>query len=83
MAQYSREETILGRESRGQEIFGGAMTHRETSERINQNFDDLKVRSPEKYKELEEDQKRLEHKTSFAVAMSKIPGHVRRAERMS
>jgi hypothetical protein len=59
------------------------MTHRETSERINQNFDDLKVRAPDKYRELEEDQKRLEHKTSFAVSMAKIPGHVRRAERMS
>ncbi|OLE76961.1 hypothetical protein AUG19_01800 [archaeon 13_1_20CM_2_54_9] len=58
------------------------MTHRETSDRINQNFDDLKVRAPEKYRELEEEQRRLEHKTSFAVAMSKISGHVRRAERM-
>jgi len=48
------------------------MVHREISERINRDFDDLKVRSPMKYKEFEEEYRRLQHKTNFAVAMSRI-----------
>lgn len=46
-----------------------------------ENFDDLSVRNPAKYRELEEKQKRLNFETSMAVSMSP-PGHVRRAERM-
>jgi hypothetical protein len=52
------------------------MVHREISERINRDFDDLKVRSPMKYKEFEKEYRRLQEKTNFAVAMSPI-----RAER--
>lgn len=58
------------------------MSHGEISQKVNRNFDDLKVRDPKKYRELEEKYRRFEHETSFAVAMSP-PGHVRRAERMS
>ena len=47
-----------------------------------QNFDDLSVRDPEKYRQLEEKQKRLNFETSMAVTMSP-PGHVARAERLS
>ncbi|HEX9240519.1 MAG TPA: hypothetical protein VF910_07710 [Candidatus Bathyarchaeia archaeon] len=46
------------------------MVHREISERINRDFDDLKVRNPGKYRELEEKYKRFEHEANFAVAMS-------------
>lgn len=54
------------------------MTHREISERVNQNFDDLEQRDPEKYRELEEKYRRLEHETSFAVSQSP-PGGAKRA----
>jgi hypothetical protein len=46
------------------------MVHREISERINRDFDDLKVRNPGKYRELEQKYKRFEHETNFAVSMS-------------
>jgi hypothetical protein len=46
------------------------MVHREISERINRDFDDLKVRNPRAYQELEKEYKRFEHRTNFAVSMS-------------
>lgn len=46
------------------------MVHREISERINRDFDDLKVRNPKAYHQLEDEYKRFEHKANFAVAMS-------------
>jgi len=46
------------------------MVHREISDRINRDFDDLRVRAPSKYRELEEKYRRLQHETNFAVAMS-------------
>ena len=48
------------------------MVHREISDRINRDFDDLKVRNPGKYRELEEKYKRFEHEANFAVSMSGI-----------
>lgn len=46
------------------------MTHREISKEINQDFDDLKVRNPTKYHELERKYRRLELEANFAVSQS-------------
>ncbi len=57
------------------------MVHREISEKINQDFDDLKVRNPKAYRELEAKYRRLEQEANFRVSMSRVPGHIREAER--
>lgn len=57
------------------------MTHREISQRINQDFDDLKARNPQKYHELEGKYRRLQAEANYAVSQSPI--HVRRAERLT
>lgn len=56
-----------------------APDHKRLLSEQKQNFDDLSVRNPEKYRQLEEKQKRLNFEASMAVAMS--PVHVRKAER--
>jgi hypothetical protein len=50
------------------------MTHRaeRIGERIDQNLDDLEARNPKMARELEAEYRRLEHKSSFAVAMSPV-----------
>jgi hypothetical protein len=48
------------------------MVHREISEAVNRDFDDLKVRNPRMYEKLEKEYRRFEQKTNFAVAMSPI-----------
>lgn len=58
-----------------------APDHKRISREINQDFDDLSVRNPSKYRELEQDYKRLKEKTGLAVAMA--PTHIRQAERMT
>ena len=59
------------------------MTHRseQLGRRIDQNLDDLEVRNPKTAKQLEEKYRRLAHETNFAVSMSRVPGHIREAER--
>jgi hypothetical protein len=52
------------------------MVHRELTQEINRDFDDLAVRNPQMYRSLEGELRRLKHKTGFAVAMSPV-----RAER--
>ncbi len=48
------------------------MTHRaeRIGQRIDQNLDDLETRNPRMAKQFEEEYRRLEHKTNFAVSMS-------------
>lgn len=48
------------------------MTHGEDLPEINKNLNDLKVRNPSMYRRLDEEVRRLKHKTSFAVSMSPI-----------
>lgn len=55
-----------------------APSHKQLLAEQNQNLNDLNVRNPTKYREIEEKQKRLNFEASMAVAMS--PMHVRRAE---
>lgn len=57
------------------------MTHKEISQKIDQDFDDLQARNPKKYKELEDKYRRLQNETNFAVSQSPVPEHVRKAER--
>ncbi len=57
------------------------MVHREISRMINQDFDDLKARNPKAYRESEQEYARFQQKVNFRVAMSRVPGHVREAER--
>jgi len=57
------------------------MVHREISQKINQDFDDLKIRNPKAYRESEEEYRRFQQKVNFRVAMSKVPGHIREGER--
>lgn len=59
-----------------------APDHKQILAEQKQNFDDLAVRDPDKYRELEQKQKRLNFETSLAVSLA-APGHVRRAEKMS
>lgn len=60
-----------------------SMTHKDITRRIDQDFNDLKVRNPEKYRELEGKYRRLQDEANTAVALSPVPAHVRRAERLS
>lgn len=57
------------------------MSHKELLKEQNQNLEDLKVRNPNRYKEIEEKQRRLNFEASMAVAMS--PTHIQRAERLT
>ncbi len=56
------------------------MVHREVLSDIGKDFDDLKVRNPSKYQQLEDKLKRFKNETGFAVATS--PTHVKQAERL-
>ena len=58
------------------------MTHRGISEKINRDFEDLKVRNPSKYQELEGKYRRLQNEANVAVSLSPVPMHVRKAERL-
>lgn len=58
-----------------------APDHRRLLSEQNQNLEDLKVRNPNRYREIEEKQRRLNFEASMAVAMS--PVHVRNAERLT
>lgn len=48
------------------------MTHKEVLGNLKQDLDDLKVRNPKAYREIENDLKRLEAKANFDVSMSPI-----------
>lgn len=56
------------------------MTHREIEKQLNENLDDLKVRSPSKYQEIERDLTLLKIKSDLALAGSPIG--VRRMEKL-
>ena len=56
------------------------MTHRDISRRINQDLDDLQVRDPKKYDEIERRYRRLELDANFYVSQS--PPGTRSMERM-
>jgi len=56
------------------------MTHRDISRRINQDLDDLKVRNPKKYDEIENRYRRLELEANFLVSQS--PPGTRSMERL-
>ena len=56
------------------------MVHTEVLGEIGKDFDDLKVRDPSKYRQLEDKLRRFKNETGYAVASS--PTYVRQAERM-
>ncbi len=56
------------------------MTHRDISRRINQDLDDLQVRDPKKYDEIEKRYRRLELEANFAVSQS--PAGTRSMEKL-
>lgn len=56
------------------------MTHRQIEKQLNENLDDLKVRSPSKYQEIERDLNLLKIKSDLALAGAPIG--VRRMERL-
>lgn len=56
------------------------MTHKETLSLLNQDLDDLKVRNPNKYREIEKKLRRLELESNFQVSQS--PPGTRSMERL-
>ena len=48
------------------------MVHKEILKNLNQDLDDLKVRNPKAYHEIENELKRLEAKANFDVSMSPV-----------
>jgi hypothetical protein len=55
------------------------MTHKQIEQSLNENLDDLKVRNPRRYEEIERKLRLLEIESGFAVAQS--PPGIRSMER--
>jgi hypothetical protein len=55
------------------------MTHKQIEQALDQNLDDLKVRNPQKYQQIERKLRLLEIESGFAVAQS--PPGIRSMER--